>query len=138
MPLLAFALVAAILGAMLFFVAVVAPTVFRTLPEAESGAFVRALFPRYYLVLGPASGAAALFAALGGRFAEAALLALVAGGFGVARQGLMPRVNALSDRVKAGDSAAAPAFNALHRASVSLNAFQLLGLVLIAALLARG
>jgi len=137
MPLLAFTLVAASLGAMLFFLAVVAPTVFRTLPEAEAGAFVRALFPRYYLVLGAVSALAALLAGLGERWTEAALLALVAAGFAVARQGLMPRINALSDRVKAGEAAAAPAFASLHRASVSLNAAQLVGLALIGVLLAQ-
>ncbi|MEE3110181.1 MAG: DUF4149 domain-containing protein, partial [Pseudomonadota bacterium] len=37
------------LGGLLFFPAVVAPTVFKSLPEAEAGHFLRALFPRYYL-----------------------------------------------------------------------------------------
>lgn len=137
MLLLSFALVAAVLGSMLFFLAVVAPTVFRTLGEAEAGAFVRALFPVYYLALGVGSAGAAGLALLAGRGMEAALLAAVAGGFAVARQGLMPRINALRDRAKAGEAAAGAAFDRLHRASVSLNALQMLGLVGIAVLLAR-
>ena len=39
------------LGGLLFFPAVVAPTVFKSLPEAEAGHFLRALFPRFYLFL---------------------------------------------------------------------------------------
>jgi hypothetical protein len=61
----------------------------------------------------------------------------VATGFAVARQGLMPRINALRDRVVAGDTGAQGAFDALHRSSVWLNGFQLLGLVAIAVLLSR-
>jgi hypothetical protein len=131
-----FALVAAIVGAMLFFAGAVAPTVFRVLQAAEAGRFLRAQFRVYYLVLGIATLAAALLAAAAGRWREAALIALVAAGFALARQGLMPRINALRDRALAGDAAAEPAFQALHRTSVWLNAFQLLGLLAVAWLLA--
>ena len=43
-------------GSIVFFSAGTAPVVFRALDEASAGRFLRALFPRYYLVL--------LFAAL--------------------------------------------------------------------------
>ena len=39
-----------------FFPAVVAPTVFKSLPGAEAGHFLRALFPRYYLFLSQRRG----------------------------------------------------------------------------------
>ena len=42
------ALVLMLLGAMLFFPSVVAPVVFTSLPEAQAGAFLRSMFPRYY------------------------------------------------------------------------------------------
>ena len=42
------ALVLILLGAMLFFPSVVAPVVFTSLPEAQAGAFLRSMFPRYY------------------------------------------------------------------------------------------
>ena len=50
--------VAATLGAMLFFAVGVAPTVFQVLPIEEAGLFLRKLFPRYYLALIVGSGVA--------------------------------------------------------------------------------
>ena len=50
--------VACLLGGMLFFPSVVAPVVFKALPEEQAGAFLRAMFPRYYsfiIVLGVAA-----------------------------------------------------------------------------------
>ena len=135
--LLAFALVAATLGGMVFFVGAVAPTVFRVLPQAEGGRFLRALFRNYYVAFGASGLLATGAAAAAGRTWEAGLLALVTAGFVGARQGLMPRINERRDRMLAGDAAAAPAFNRLHRASVWLNAAQLAALLLVAVLLAR-
>ncbi|KAA2233443.1 DUF4149 domain-containing protein [Salinarimonas soli] len=130
------ALVCAVIGGMLFFAGGVAPQVFRALPVAEGGRFLRRLFPVYYLVFGVATLVAAAIAAAGGLWREGLLLGLVAVGFAVARQGLMPRINGLRDRVTAGDKAAQAPFDTLHRTSVWLNGFQLLGLVAIAVLLA--
>ena len=45
------ALVLMLLGAMLFFPSVVAPVVFTSLPEAQAGAFLRSMFPRYYVFM---------------------------------------------------------------------------------------
>ena len=45
-------------GVIIFFSAVVAPTVFKSLEEREAGVFLRAFFPKYYIfgiVLGIAS-----------------------------------------------------------------------------------
>jgi hypothetical protein len=135
--LLAFALVSATLGGMVFFVGAVAPTVFRVLPQAEAGRFLRALFRNYYVAFAASSLLATGAAAAAGRGWEAVLLAVVAAGFIGARQGLMPRINALRDRMLAGEAAAAPAFNALHRASVWLNMAQMAVLLLAAVLLGR-
>lgn len=135
--LLAFALAAVVLGGMLFFLAVIAPTVFRAFDGQNAARFVRAMFPLYYVVLGGVSALAALSAAAGGRSTAAVLLALIALGFAGARWGLMPRINALRDRATAGDGDANKRFHALHRASVGLNAIQMIGLVASAALLAR-
>jgi hypothetical protein len=41
------------------------------------------------------------------------------------RQSLMPRINALRDRMVAGDAAAGPGFDRLHRASVGINLVQM-------------
>ena len=118
---------AAILGAMLFFAAVVAPLVFAHFPEADAGAFIRRLFPRYYDGLAMASLIGSVFAlgALPG-----VLLAAVAGLFVIARFWLMPRINAARD---AGREAR---FALLHRSSVLINLVQMLALAAAMALAA--
>ena len=53
-----FVLVSIWSGVIIFFSAVVAPTVFKSLEEREAGVFLRAFFPKYYIfgiVLGVAS-----------------------------------------------------------------------------------
>ena len=117
------------LGGMLFFPAVVAPTVFGVLPEQEAGAFLRALFPRYYLFLLAGSTGAAL--AFGFTAEESALLtAAVALSTAWVLFMLVPKINALRDRQLAGDEAAGRAFDRAHRLSVAINFVQIGALVL--------
>ena len=120
------------LGGLFFFPAVVAPTVFKALPETEAGQFLRALFPRYYLFLIIGSAAAAL------AYGRAALEpALLAAGVSVSTAAvlffLVPKINALRDQQLAGDSAAGNAFTRAHRLSVAINFVQLGALVLAVA-----
>ena len=111
-------------GSIVFFSAGTAPVIFRVLDEASAGRFLRALFPRYYLVLLFAALVAALGLALSRPF-DAAVMAVVALGAIVSRQGLMPRINAARDRMLAGDDGAGHVFNRLHRLSVVINVLQL-------------
>jgi hypothetical protein len=116
---------AVLLGSMAFFSAVIAPLVFIKLDSATAGRFIRSVFPWYYLVvLVFAAVAAAALAA--GRPVDAGIMAAVALAAWVSRQLLMPRINACRDRALAGDAAAGRRFDALHRASVWINAAQLL------------
>jgi uncharacterized membrane protein len=124
--------VALLLGGMVFFAALVAPVVFRVLPAETGGRFIRALFPRYYLwVLGCAAAAAVALFPLSkpdsGLMAAIAALALWL------RQVLMPRINALSDRAKAGDAAAQTAFDRAHKLSVAANLLQLVAAAVVLA-----
>lgn len=135
---LAFWLVAAAAGAMLFFAAVVTPAIFRTLDGETARRLTRALFPVYYLVLGAACLAAAGAASVAGRMDAALVLAVVAAAFAYARQGMTPRINALKDRALAGDETAAADFDRAHRTSVMLNLMQLAALCAVAYGLARG
>ena len=119
--------VAATLGAMLFFAVGVAPTVFQALPIEQAGLFLRTLFPRYYLALIVGSGLA------GGLWISSAPLAaavcwLIALSTLWIRQSLVPRINQLRDAELAGDAAAGTRFATLHRVSV-INMVQLLALV---------
>ncbi len=112
-----------VLGGMVFFASVVAPTVFQTLPPEKAGSFLRALFPKYYLALIGGSGFAAFF------FISTALVsALVAGAIAIStlwvRQILVPRINRLRDSELAGDATAGKDFARLHRISVIINLIQ--------------
>ncbi|WP_070989880.1 DUF4149 domain-containing protein [Halofilum ochraceum] len=91
----------------------VAPIVFKALEASAAGAFLRRLFPRYFVtaaVLGLIASVAAVF---GDHLAAAALLGLDGLCF-VAARGLVPAINAAKDR---GDSS----FARLHLFSVLLN-----------------
>lgn len=117
-----FALAAALLGSMLFFAVVVAPTVFHALDAGVAGGFLRRLFPRYYAWgLGLSAVGTALAAAAGPW--PLLLFALLLATFLYARQWLMPAINASRD---AGQAAR---FRALHLRSVVLNGLQMVGLL---------
>lgn len=116
---------ALLLGGMAFFAVAIAPLVFTRLPPEWAGRFIRQVFPVYYLwVLG--LSAAASVALLPLRGWDALAMAAIAGLGAWLRQGLMPRINRLSDAAQAGDAAAKSRFDAAHRLSVLLNAAQML------------
>jgi len=121
---------ALLLGGMGFFSGVVAPMVFTKLEAATAGAFIRAVFPWYYLWL-VVTAAAASLALLPVRSFEGALAAAIALGGVLARQALMPAINHERDHGK-------PArFARLHSLSVWLNGAQLLAAIALVALLAN-
>ena len=122
MTILALLTVATLFGGMVLYSFGFAPFLFRTLKFETAGKLLRRAFPVYYLLVIALAGAAALLVWLLGDELGALLLALVAIGAVVARQGLMPAINAARD---AGD-AMAGRFKALHGASVAINSVQLL------------
>ncbi|MDO9711803.1 DUF4149 domain-containing protein [Paracraurococcus lichenis] len=121
---------ALLLGGMAFFAVAVAPLVFTRLPPEWSGRFIRQVFPVYYLwVLGLSAAAAVALLPL--RLPDALAMAATAALTGWLRQGLMPRINALSDAAQRGDAAAKPRFDRAHRLSVILNAAQMLAALVV-------
>ncbi|BDG74789.1 DUF4149 domain-containing protein [Roseomonas fluvialis] len=115
---------ALLFGGMAFFAAVVAPVTFTRLPPEMAGRFVRGMFPVYYLwVLGTAAAGAVALMPL--RVVDALVLAIIAGSTAWLRQGLMPRINALSDAAQAGDATAKAGFDRAHRLSVIVNVVQM-------------
>jgi hypothetical protein len=126
------ALVLMLLGAMLFFPSVVAPVVFTSLPEAQAGAFLRSMFPRYYAFMIALSLIAALLFLVGSN-QSAFLATLVCLFVGVStlwvRQWLLPRINAARDAQLAGDTEAGRRFDRDHKLSVGINLLQLVLLV---------
>ena len=128
METLAFYVVAATLGAMLFFAVGVAPAVFQALPIEQAGQFLRKLFPRYYLALIVGSGVAGCLWISSAPLAAGTCLLIAVSTLWI-RQRLVPRINQLRDAELAGDSAAGARFATMHRVSVIINMIQLLALV---------
>ncbi|MDB2377566.1 DUF4149 domain-containing protein [Luminiphilus sp.] len=126
------ALVLLLLGGMLFFPSVVAPVVFMSLPEAQAGAFLRAMFPRYYVFMIILSLAAAVMFQLS-QGAVVSVEAVVCLSVSVStfwvRQRLLPRINTARDAQLAGDVKASEAFDRGHKLSVVINIVQLVLLV---------
>jgi hypothetical protein len=116
---------ALLLGGMVFFSAVVAPLVFMRLPADHAGRFIRALFPFYYLFVLVSAALGACSMAWVDPTA-AAVLAAVALVTLWLRQGLMVRINRLSDALRAGETTARRGFDRAHRISVLVNMAQIL------------
>ena len=123
------ALILMLLGAMLFFPSVIAPVVFTSLPEAQAGAFLRSMFPRYYGFMIALSLIAALLFLMA-RDDSAYRAAIVCLFVGVStlwvRQWLLPRINAARDAQLAGDTEAGHRFDRDHKLSVGINLLQLI------------
>ena len=89
------------------------------------------MFPVYYVAMGVTSIAAAVLLAFAGaaRGADAPAMACIGIVFFLARFVLLPIVNRNRDAGQAGDLAAKKRFDALHRASVVVNAVQMLAVL---------
>ncbi len=109
-------------GGMIFFAVVMAPLVFTRLPANQAGTFIREVFPVYYLYVLATSAVAAV--ALVTRW-DGVVMAGVAVLTVWLRQGLMPRINALSDAARSGDDKVKRRFDMAHRLSVVLNVAQI-------------
>ena len=114
-----------LLGIMLFFAAVVAPTIHSKLDQDHAIAFSRSLFPKYFLC-------GIILCVLAGGFAISAgsnsyiLLLIVLIGFVYSRKVLMPKINNAKDQWLASDSAHDKArFASLHKRSVIINVTQI-------------
>jgi hypothetical protein len=116
---------AILLGAMVFFSAVMAPLIFTKLEADVAGRFIRQVFPWYYLTI-IALGSLAALAVVFFRPADAMALACVALAGVIARQTLMPSINRARDAVLAGETVAGNRFSRLHRLSVWINALQII------------
>ncbi|HQT68469.1 MAG TPA: DUF4149 domain-containing protein [Acetobacteraceae bacterium] len=117
---LAYLGLAALIGGMLFFGAIVAPLVFTKLPPETAGAFIRTMFPRYYGYMIVTSLIAAGGFWLRGGMISAVLLVLLALLTCWLMFYLIPHLNMLRD---SGQTAS---FNRGHTLSVWLNGVELL------------
>jgi len=113
-------LVAGVVGIMAFFTIVLAPTVFKVLPQEWAGVYVRAFFPKYYAFLGVVTAVAAYLAI---ESTTIAVLSLCASVFFVSLWILTPRINAARNLGKNR------VFGLLHGTSVIINLAQMLALL---------
>jgi hypothetical protein len=68
---------AALVGGMLFFAAILAPLVFTQLPPDVSGPFIRTVFPRYYAYIVASAAVGGIGYALRGQLVSALVLAVI-------------------------------------------------------------
>ena len=122
-------LLGTLVGSMLFFAAIVAPTVFRALATDTAGVFLRRFFPLYFLwglVLSILCTAAAFYSV---NLIAGSICAAVALLFLYARFVLLGQINRARDLKLAGDVIGSKRFRSLHRRSVLINALQLVLLI---------
>ena len=121
-------------GGMTFFSAVITPLVFSKLPLKIAGPFIRQVFPWYYLSMGATiliALIALILGAGGGATWEVILATAVLAGFAFAQEVLMPLINRARDREIAGEFGAGRRFRRLHLASVIINGFQWLAVLVV-------
>ena len=111
---------ALLLGAMISFVLVTSPTVFKTLDEEYSKKFLRFIFPRLFNFCFLISIFMFLFFALG-EFVFGMVLGMsVAISFLINTYLLTPKINKVRDLMLEGHTDSGKVFKKLHRASVLL------------------
>ena len=112
------------IGVIVFFSAIIAPTVFKTLDEKSAGVFLRAFFPKYYLfaiVIGLA--ALALIMIFNIEMSNILYIAIVSMTIlSIISRFMIPMINNARDMGEKGKQK----FNRLHMLSVSLNVITLL------------
>ena len=117
---------AAIIGFMVFFSAVVAQSVFKTLSQKAAGAFLRVLFPRMFifgLILSLMASAAAAYDGV----AQMALLSIfISTGFVLNAFVVTPIINKQRDAMLEGDENAGKKFKQFHFVSVAIFLVQLI------------
>jgi|TARA_A200000159_G_scaffold36349_1_gene32808 hypothetical protein len=111
------------IGVIVFFSAIIAPTVFKTLDEKSAGVFLRAFFPKYYLfaiVIGLAS--LALIMIFNIEMSNILYIAIVSMTIlSIISRFMIPIINNARDMGEKGKQK----FNRLHALSVSLNVITL-------------
>ena len=117
---------------MIFFMAVVSPSVFATLSSNASSKFLRTIFPRMFLFGFIIAVSSLIFSFLSGIILNSILLIIVAISFIINRNYLTPKINDFRDKELEGDKKASSSFKYMHLLSVLLfvlNFIILIGIV---------
>ena len=121
----------ALIGFMLFFVIVVSPVIFKTLSQEDAARFLRAIFPRLFLV-GLFTSLVNVGLSLVGEKQDLTLIStVIAAGFAVNCFVLTPNINKMRDAVLAGDAQKERNFKILHLLSVAIFVVQIFAAIFI-------
>ena len=126
-------LLAVLIGSMIFFMAVVSPSVFATLSTNASSKLLRTIFPRMFLFGFIIAILSLVLCYISGNILNSILLIVVAVSFIINRNYLTPKINNFRDKELEGDKKASSSFKYMHLLSVLLfvlNFVILIGIVI--------
>ena len=113
-------LLAVLIGSMVFFMAVVSPSVFATLSTNASSKLLRTIFPRMFLFGFIIAILSLILSYISDNFLYSILLVIVAISFIINRNYLTPKINDFRDKELKGDKKASSSFKYMHLLSVLL------------------
>ena len=126
-------LLAVLIGSMIFFMAVVSPSIFATLSTNASSKLLRTIFPRMFLFGFIIAILSLVLCYISGNILNSILLIIVAMSFIINRNYLTPKINDFRDKELEGDKKASSSFKYMHLLSVLLfvlNFVILIGIVI--------
>ena len=126
-------LLAVLTGSMIFFMAVVSPSVFATLSTNASSKLLRTIFPRMFLFGFIIAILSLVLCYISSNILNSILLIVVAVSFAINRNYLTPKINNFRDKELEGDKKASSSFKYMHLLSVLLfvlNFIILIGIVI--------
>ena len=126
-------LLAVLIGSMIFFMAVVSPSVFATLSTNASSKLLRTIFPRMFLFGFIIAILSLVLCYISSNILNSILLIIVALSFIINRNYLTPKINDFRDKELEGDKKASSSFKYMHLLSVLLfvlNFIILIGIVI--------
>ena len=113
-------LLALLIGSMIFFMAVVSPSIFATLSTNASSKLLRTIFPRMFLFGFIITILSLILSYISDNFLNSILLVIVAVSFIINRNYLTPKINNFRDKELEGDKKASSNFKYMHWLSVLL------------------
>ena len=126
-------LLAVLIGSMIFFMAVVSPSVFATLSTNASSKLLRTIFPQMFLFGFIIAILSLVLCYISSNILNSILLIIVAMSFIINRNYLTPKINDFRDKELEGDKKASSSFKYMHLLSVLLfvmNFIILIGIVI--------
>ena len=120
-----------LLGFMIFFPTVVAPSIFKNLNEKQSSFFLRSFFPKYYLFGIIISLIGIIASYLENDLIIISSFVFIFIGFLFSRQYLTPLINKAKDEINKSKNLSKVKFEKLHQLSVLINILQIVICIII-------